>query len=145
MVAAFRSNDPKVRIALCTLVGRWPLGTEAQFTRDEGGFAGAVPWMRTHRLDREQAAATLARFNEVIRDYARSRNLLLIDVAATFAALDRGKLQWDFAHLTPEGYELLAEVIYEGLRGGGYVRGEASPRLVELRDKYRASSKAQDG
>ena len=81
---------------------------------------------------------TLARFNDLIRDYAESRDLLLIDAAAAFSTLDRAMLQTDFAHLSAEGYELLAEVIYAGLRRGGYVRGETSPRFAELRDKYRA-------
>jgi lysophospholipase L1-like esterase len=140
ILAAFRARNPNVKIAMCTLVGRWPAGTKAQFSEENG----AVGWMRRHGLDAEQAAATLARFNDLIRYYAKSRDLLLIDVAVAFSALDRGKLQWDFAHMTAEGYELLAEEIYEGLRGAGYLRGEASPRLAQLRDKYRAASVVSD-
>lgn len=139
IVAAFRRSNPNVKIAICTLVGRWP-GTIVQFNEDDG----AVGWMRGHGLDREQAAATLARFNDLIRNYAKSRDLLLIDAAAAFSTLDRARLQGDFAHLTPEGYELLAEVIYDGLLRAAYLRGDASPRLAELRGKYGASSVASD-
>ena len=53
IVTAFRDDNPDVRIAICTLAGRWPAGTEAQFTEDEGG---AIWWMRKHGLDQEEAA-----------------------------------------------------------------------------------------
>jgi len=133
IVFAFRASNPDVRIAISTLVGRWPHGSEADYTSDQGH----TWWMKQHGQNAAQAAAALHRFNDLIRSSARERGLLLIDAEAAFADLDRAKLQWDFAHMTSEGYELLANVMYEALRLGGYVAGEPSPRLEELRAKYR--------
>lgn len=133
IITEFRNRDSKVRLAVCTLVGRWPYGTEADFKDGQG----ATWWMNRHGLDPVQAAAALDRFNGLIRDYAKTRGLLLIDAVNSFSDLDRGKLQWDFAHLTPEGYELLAEVMYDALRSAGVVNGEPSARLAQLRNKYR--------
>lgn len=135
ILVAFRNANPGVRIAVCTLVGRWPYGTETDFKSDQG----ATWWMKQHRLDAIQSAATLNRFNALIRDYARDRHLPLIDAEKSFAELDRSKLQWDWAHMTSEGYELLAEVMYDGLRSAGVVNGEPSARLEQLRNKYRAA------
>lgn len=133
ILVAFREANPGVQTVVCTLVGRWPNGTEADFTSD----LGATWWMKQHHLTPVQAASALDRFNALIRDYAKSRGLILIDAAEGFANLDRSKLQSDFAHLTSEGYELLAEVMYERLRSAGIVNGAPSARLAQLHDKYR--------
>jgi hypothetical protein len=140
IVSGFRNRDSNVRLAVCTLIGRWPYGTEAEFKSGQG----ATWWMKSHGLSPVQAAAALDRFNGVIREYAKSRGLLLIDAENSFSGLDRGKLQWDFAHLTPEGYELLAEVIYDGLRSAGVVKGEPSSRLEQLLHKYRVDQQPRE-
>jgi lysophospholipase L1-like esterase len=137
IISAFQNQGSTVQLAICTVAGRWPDGTEAEFNSD----LGATWWMKQHRLGPIQAAATLDRFNDMIRDYAKTRGLVLIDVAKSFADLDRSKLQTDFAHLTPEGYELLAEVIYDGLRRAAIVNGAPSTRLNELRTKYHVERK----
>ena len=93
--------------------------------------------MKHRDLTREQAAERLRRFNALIRQYAAPRGLTLIDADAAFDGLDRARLQWDFAHMTFEGYELLAETMYEAIRNGGLVRGDESPRRLELMAKYR--------
>lgn len=133
IVSSFQSHDSNIKLAICTLVGRWPDGTEADFQSSQG----ATWWMKQHRLDAAQSAATLKRFNTLIREYAKTRDLPVIDAEEHFAELDRGKLQWDWAHLTSEGYELLAEVMYDGLRSAGLVNGEPSARFEQLRNKYR--------
>jgi lysophospholipase L1-like esterase len=140
IIAAFQNQGSKVRLAICTLVGRWPYGTEAEFE----SVQGATWWMKHRGLKPDQAAASLDRFNGLIRDYAKDRGLVLIDAVDSFADLDRGRLQLDFAHFTSEGYELLAEVMYEGLRSAGVVRGDPSARYEQLRAKYRDERKAKN-
>jgi lysophospholipase L1-like esterase len=140
IVAAFQNQGSKVHVAICTLVGRWPYGTEAEFQSDYGG----TWWMKLHGLEPVQAAAALDRFNGLIRDYAKDRGLVLIDAADSFAHLDRAKLQLDFAHFTQEGYELLAEAMYEGLRSAGIVKGDPSARYEQLRAKYGDERKAKN-
>ena len=138
IVTAFKSANPDTRIAISTLVGRWPQGTEADFTSNQG----RTWWMKQHELSAEQAAAAIRRFNSLIRTYARSSGLLLIDAEAVFAEIDRAHLLWDFAHMHPEGYELLANVMYEELRQGGAVAGNPSSRILELKERYRLPAAA---
>ena len=92
--------------------------------------------MRKHGLDREDAAAMLARLNAVLRDYAVSRGLVLVDLAAAFEPLNRPRLMRDFFHMHDEGYELIAEIIFDHLRRRGLVEGMESSRLAALRKKY---------
>jgi lysophospholipase L1-like esterase len=132
IVAAFRSANPKAKITLCTVVGRWPHGTESDYASEQG----ATWWMKKHGLSPAQAASALGRFNQLIREYARHQGLPLVDAEASFARLDRRRLQVDFAHFTAEGYELLANVIYEAMRSNGTTSGKPSARLRELLEKY---------
>lgn len=120
-------------IAISTLVGRWPQGTREEYTEKANGRTW---WMKQHDLLPTQAAASLDRFNDLVRDYARTHGLILIDAAEVFSVLDRARLQWDFAHMHAEGYELLAEVIYRRLQETAAVRGERSGRLEALMAKY---------
>jgi lysophospholipase L1-like esterase len=129
IVDAYRQEDPGVRIAICTLVGRWPMAPPED-TSDPG-------WIKERRLGPAEAAAAVDRFNDLIREYARAQGLILIDTAAAFASLDRQALMWDFAHMHAEGYELLALVIYDGLVRAGAVAGAPSPRAEALMVKYR--------
>jgi lysophospholipase L1-like esterase len=133
IIAAYRSTDPRVRIAICTLVGRWPHGTMEEYIQK---MDGRTWWMKQHDLTPVQAAVSLARFNDLIREYARGHGVILIDLADSFASLDRGRLQWDFAHMNADGYELMAEVLYRGLVDAGAVQGERSGRLEALKAKY---------
>jgi lysophospholipase L1-like esterase len=129
IVRAYREQDPTVRIAICTLVGRWPMAPP----EDPSG----PTWFKARGLSQTDAAGALARFNDLIREYARAHHLILIDTAATFVSLDRQALMWDFIHMHAEGYELLALVIYDGLVRAGAVAGAPSPRLDALITKYR--------
>jgi lysophospholipase L1-like esterase len=133
IIAAYRSADARARIAVCTLIGRWPHGTMEEYAEK---INGRTWWMKQHDLTAVQAAASLDRFNDLIREYARSQGLILIDSAESFSRLDRGRLQWDFAHMSADGYELLAEVLYRGLVDAGAVRGGRSGRLEALMAQY---------
>lgn len=134
IVAAYRGANPHVRICLCTLIARWPLLNEDEFIKVP---TGRTKWMQDHGVSREQAAGCMATFNALIRKYAQDHQLLLIDTGAVFESLDRSQLMWDLAHMTYEGYELLAEVMYDSLRQSGTVEGDASPRRLKLLSKYR--------
>ena len=92
--------------------------------------------MKHHELPPTEAAAALDRFNDMVRQYAGNHGLLLIDAAEGFATLDRARLQWDFAHMHADGYELLAEIMYRKLLETGAVQGERSGRLKVLTAKY---------
>lgn len=134
IVAAYRKAYPPAALCLCTLAGRWPQESEEEYRRLD---AGRTLWMQKHDLAHEQAAEALRDFNALLRRYAAEHGLLLIDVAAAFDGLDRGRLQTDYCHMVFEGYELMAEVMYERLREAGVVRGQPSPRRAELLAKYR--------
>ena len=108
---------------------RWPMAPP----EDRSGPL----WIKARSLSQTDAAGAVARFNDLIREYARAHDLILIDAAATFASLDRQALMWDFIHMHAEGYELLALVIYDGLVRAGAVAGAPSPRLEALMAKYR--------
>jgi lysophospholipase L1-like esterase len=131
-VGAYRQQDPGVRIAICTLVGRWPMAPPED--------SSDPAWIKERRLSQTEAAGAVARFNDVIREYAQRHHLILIDAAAAFAPLDRRALMWDFAHMQAEGYELLALVMYDGLVRAGAVTGGPSPRAEVLMAKYRLSA-----
>ncbi len=132
LIQAYKREDPNVVIAMSTIASRWPRGTREQF--DERN--GHVWWMETHQLGPNDAASSLRRFNDLIRQFVQLHGLHLIDIEREFENLDRGTLFWDFAHLHPEGYELFAEIMYETLRQAKVVAGDPSPRLRELRKKY---------
>lgn len=136
IVAAFRRENPDVVIALATLASRWPDGTREAFDAPNGH----VWWMKVWGLGPEEGAAALGRFNRFLREYADRNGLVLVDVEASFAGLDRGQLFWDFAHMHPDGYELLAGTVYESLRAAGAVRGRPAERKTELSERYRRKS-----
>ena len=131
-VAAFKKINPGTRFAVSTLVGRWPDELQADYET----ILGRTWWMTQRSLDQAAAALTLQRLNQAIRDYARQRELVLIDAELAYAPLDRSMMQTDFAHMTDTGYELLANVMYDALRKDGLLQGPPSPRLSELLAKY---------
>jgi lysophospholipase L1-like esterase len=133
IIQAYRRANQSVAIAICTLASRWPQGTRQQFDEQNGH----VWWMETRRLGPNDAASSLETFNDLIRDFARSHGVLLIDIASVFENLDRESLFGDFAHMHPEGYELLAEALYETLRRNKAIDGSQSPRREKLLRKYR--------
>jgi hypothetical protein len=116
--AAFRQQNKDVRIVICTLVGRWPYESESYFREGQN----SIWWMKTGPDTSRTAAEYLARFNNLIRDYAREKGLTLIDADREFANVDREEIQFDFAHLTDVGYRRLAATIYHGLLEQGVVK-----------------------
>jgi lysophospholipase L1-like esterase len=115
--AAFQRQNPKVKIVLSTLVGRWPYESEAYFT--EGN--NAVWWMKEDHDSSQDAALYLARFNDLIRSHSREQGWALIDNALLFANVSREEIMWDFAHFTDVGYRMLGENMYRGLMDQGLV------------------------
>jgi len=131
IAASLRKANPNVKIFVCTLVGRWPQGTPHELAHDP-----PVWWMQRHHVGPSQAAQLLAGMNDELRRLARSENENLIDDAAIFGNLDRSRLQWDYAHMYAEGYELLAWTMYSALRDAGVVQGQPGSREGELLAKY---------
>lgn len=135
IVAAFRAKNPAVKIFVCTLVCRWPHGSPREWAHTP-----AIWWMVQHHLRPEDGWAHLPALNGEFRAFARSRGLPLIDTAAAFEDLDRGRLQWDWAHMYPEGYELLAWTMFDALRDRRIIEGQRAPRHTALLEKYRLSN-----
>lgn len=138
IIAALKQKNPQVRICICTLVGRWPYGTQADFETP----TGSTWWMKCHKLSPTEAQEQLRRFNEMIRTYAVKNNLMLLDTAADYEELDRSRLQWDFAHMTFDGYELLAECMYDRLLEAAVIQGKKSARRDQLLVKYQRTNPA---
>jgi len=109
IISCLRTQSPKTRIVICTLVGRWPWG-------DFNAKNGAVWWMTQEGLTPDEAAEYLEKFNNLIRVYAKKNDLLLVDISKQMNNEDKKKIMWDFAHFTDEGYKILADNIYETLK-----------------------------
>lgn len=131
IVTAFRGSNPNVQVCLCTLAARWPYLAPEEFREH-----APIWWIKDHQLTCAEAIQCLARFNTVLRNYAASRGLLLIDTDAALAQLDRSRVQTDSFHFNNVGYELLAEIMYETLRQAGVIHGAKSPRRAELLSKF---------
>jgi lysophospholipase L1-like esterase len=129
IVHRFQAANPKVKIFVCTLVGMWPQGTLKSW--------GSVPaWIKSDQISPADAARFVGELNDQLRLFARTRGLVLIDTASVFANLDRTRLQFDFAHMNPDGYELMAWTMFSALRGAGRVKGELDPRYQQLLSMY---------
>jgi len=120
-------------IAIATLAARWPQGTQQDFDSP----LGHVWWMKEQGIGPQEAAAALARFNELIREYATEHGLVLVDLEAEYADLDRALLFYDFAHMRPDGYAVMAGTIYEALRRANAVNGRPVTMQRELEERYR--------
>jgi lysophospholipase L1-like esterase len=131
IVSRFQAANPKVKIFVCTLVGLWPQGTSQNWAKM------SVPaWVKSHQLTPADAARLVAELNDQLRLFAHTRDLPLIDMAAVFDRLDRTRLQFDFAHMNPDGYELMAWTMFSALRGAGVIEGELGPRYQQLLSMY---------
>ena len=132
ITTAFRVTNPDVQIFVSTLAGRWPVGTQEEWKK-----IPPVWWMPRHDVSPVQAAALVAAMNEELRRFARSRRAHVIDTAAAFDRLDRTKLQYDWAHMTSDGYELIAWTMYDALVDAGIVRSSGhAARALQLRMQY---------
>ena len=123
IVHAFRERAPGVRVVLSTLVGRWPMDTPEQFDKGDG----RTIWMKPEGISRQQAADLLEKFNDAIRRYAAAHALVTADMARDFAARDRQRLLWSYAHMTNEGYEILAERLFTVMLNEHLIQGDPIP------------------
>jgi lysophospholipase L1-like esterase len=139
IAADLRAENPKVRIFVSTLVGRWPEGTSEEWAK-----IPAVWWMTLHGLTPETVVPFVNQFNDQLRDFARTRGLGLIDMAAAFQTLDRAKLQWDWAHMSSEGYELMAWNMFLALQKAGILQGQEDQRYTALSARYQMNVSAAE-
>ena len=132
IVSAFRRSNPDVKFAIATLVAPWPLASDEAYTAPNARPA----WMARANLSQTQAAEMLERLNDLIRDYARNRNLLLIDLAAKFAPLDRPRMMSDFIHFHDVGYRFMANMIADDLIRAGWIKADSPAGLGEMLKPY---------
>jgi lysophospholipase L1-like esterase len=131
IVGQFRSTNADTKVFVSTVVGRWPIGTPEEWARIPN-----IWWMQDNHLTREQSAMYVARFNDHLRRFARQRQLGVVDAAATFEHVDRAKLLWDWAHMTPDGYELVAWTMVDALRAQHILELSDESRFTELKTQY---------
>ena len=131
----FKSANPSIKIFVCTLVGMWP-----QTTTD--GKMVVPFWVNQHHVTPAQAAHFVDELNDQLRRFAGAHGAGLIDAAAIFGPLDRQRLQWDFAHMYKDGYELLAGAMFDALRAAGLFTARPDGRYQELLSTYQAPSSA---
>ena len=137
IVHDLKAANPKAKIFVCTLVGLWPQGSPEAWTKMQ------VPWfVSNHKLTPQEVASYVRELNDQLRQFAATHDASLIDIAAIFDPLDRTRLQWDFAHMYADGYELMALSMFEALCASGLVKGEASRRYETLLATYRLPSSA---
>ncbi|HYM00226.1 MAG TPA: SGNH/GDSL hydrolase family protein, partial [Blastocatellia bacterium] len=142
IVQEFRRSNPDVQMFVCTLVGLWPQGDLKHWEK----IKGTVPWWITaDKLTPPDAARYVAELNGVLKEFTRARNLSLIDLAAAFENLDRQRLQFDWAHMYPDGYELMAWNMLNALYQAGILHGQQDSRFSQLVSKYQLSAAAREG
>ncbi len=137
IVADLRAENPGVKIFICTLVARWPVGTPEEWAAIPG-----VWWMTKHHITPDGAPAWVDRINGQLRAFASTHSVSLIDLAAVFGDLDRSKLQYDWAHMISEGYELMAWTMFAALEKEGIVQGQEDPRYAQLLAQFRMAPSA---
>lgn len=131
-IAAFREDNPQVKVVLSSLVARWPMETRAAFLADRN-----LPWtIKKRGVGPIEAAALLKPFNTLIEQYTRDKGILFVDMARVFEDLDRPKLLWDYAHMSEDGYRIVAHVFYRRLLQAGELHGRENPELDALLEKY---------
>lgn len=109
-VAAFKKENPSVKIIISTLVGRWPLESNDEFHKN-----GQIHWMVHNGVTNIDAKHYLNRFNNMIREYAKKNDLYFVDAASYFENIDRNKIMFDFCHMHEEGYAMIADLFYKQL------------------------------
>ena len=134
IVHRFQAANPKVKIFVCTLVGLWPQGSPRSWEK-----ISVPPWVKTNQVSSTDVARYVEEMNDQLRLFARTRELPLIDMAKVFSGLDRTRLQFDFAHMNPDGYELMAWTMFSALRDAGLVKGEMDSRYEQLLAMYKLS------
>jgi lysophospholipase L1-like esterase len=142
IVEEFRKYNPNAQFFVSTLVGLWPQGTTQHWEEIKKGLPW---WIVADKLLPAEGARYVSELNDTLRGFAASRNLHLIDMEAVFENLDRQRLQFDWAHMYPDGYELMAWNMCGALIRAGIVQGELGSRPEELITKYRLPAAAANG
>jgi lysophospholipase L1-like esterase len=135
MAQELESANPSIKIFVGTMVGMWP-----QTAPD--GKMGNPWWVEKHHFTPVQAARFVDELNDLLRGFAAAHGVSLLDLASTFAPLDRTRLQSDFAHMYKDGYELMAWTMFDALRDAGLFTARPSSRHEELLTTYRRASEA---
>jgi len=135
-IKAFRTYNPNVKIIISSLVSRWPLDTEEQFTSKYGH----VRWMPRHQVGRKQAALLIENLNKELQHFANYNDLIFVDMAKVFSNLDRQRLMSDFQHMLEDGYRIMAATFYAELNNLGIVRGVEYSEYEQLLHEYAISS-----
>jgi hypothetical protein len=95
--------------------------------------AGVSPQQAPHYVDQ---------LNEQLRAAARGAAVELLDLAAEFDRYDRSQLQFDWAHMHADGYELMAWTMFSALVEHGIVQSVgADRRFDELTARYLRKTK----
>jgi hypothetical protein len=94
-------------------------------------------WVNEHHVTPLRAAQFVEELNDQLGRSAVEHGAGVIDVAAVFAPLDRLRLQWDFAHMYKDGYELVAWTMFHALTAAGIVKARPSDRYEALLSTYR--------
>ena len=137
MVQELEAANPSIKIFVGTMVGMWPqTAPEVEM--------GAPWWVDKHHLTPVQAAHFVDELNDQLRGFAASHGASVIDLASTFAPLDRTRLQSDFAHMYKDGYELMAWAMFEAMRSSGIVTARTSDRYQELLSAYQLTGIKND-
>jgi lysophospholipase L1-like esterase len=137
IIEALRAGNPRITIFLSTLVGRWPDGTAAEWAK-----IPPVGWMSVAGVSPQQAPHYVDQLNEQLRAAARGAAVELLDLAAEFDRYDRSQLQFDWAHMHPDGYELMAWTMFSALVEHGIVQSVgADRRFDELTARYLRKTK----
>jgi lysophospholipase L1-like esterase len=130
IVQELQTANPSIKIFVCTLAGMWPQ------TTPDGKMV--VPfWVNEHHVTPLRAAQFVDELNAQLGRFAVEHGAGVIDVAAVFAPLDRLRLQWDFAHMYKDGYELVAWTMFRALTAAGIVKARPSDRYEALLSTYR--------
>ena len=135
IVHDLKSTNPSMTILVGTLVGIWPQTTYQ-------GKLVVPGWVAEHHLTPAQAAHFVDELNDQLRRFAGEQGAAIVDLAAIFGPLDKGRLHWDFAHLKKDGYEMMAWAIFDALRAEGLFKVQPSGRYQELLSAYQAPPSA---
>jgi lysophospholipase L1-like esterase len=137
IIQTLRAANPRLTVFLSTLVGRWPDGTPEEWTK-----IPAVGWMSVSGVSPTEAPPYVEELNDQLRGVAREAGAVLLDLAAEFGRYDRSKLQFDWAHMHKDGYELMAWNMFAALAERKIVETTGPlPRYDDLRARYLRSTK----
>jgi lysophospholipase L1-like esterase len=132
IIGTLRAHQPGIRILLSTLIGRWPDGTAEEWEK-----IPPVGWMRAAGVSVEQAPSYVAALNDQLRAVAEAQRADVLDLSSTFERFDRSRLQFDWAHMHADGYELMAWSMFTAMVDRRIVGSDGQTARAEaLRARY---------